>query len=30
MVKPEGVSSDAELRKWVEKGVKFALTLPAK
>ena len=30
MTKPEGVSSDAELRKWVEKGVKFALTLPAK
>jgi TfoX/Sxy family transcriptional regulator of competence genes len=30
MVTPEGVTGDDELRAWVEQGVEFALTLPAK
>jgi TfoX/Sxy family transcriptional regulator of competence genes len=29
-VKPKGVESDKELRRWVEQGVKFAETLPEK
>jgi len=29
-VKSEGVESDKELRQWVERGVKFAKTLPDK
>jgi TfoX/Sxy family transcriptional regulator of competence genes len=30
MVAPEGCSTDEVLRKWVEEGITFALTLPAK
>ncbi len=30
LVEPEGVETDAELRAWVERGVEFALSLPAK
>ena len=30
MVAPTGVKKKADLRKWVGKGVTFALTLPAK
>ena len=29
-VKPGGVESDKELKRWVERGVKFANTLPGK
>jgi len=30
MIGPRGVASDADLKKWVQRGVEFALTLPAK
>ena len=30
LVAPEGVENDADLEQWVEQGVVFALTLPAK
>jgi hypothetical protein len=30
LVEPAGVSSDATLRKWVDRGVNFAGSLPAK
>ncbi len=30
MVAPEGCSTDDTLRQWVQEGVAFALTLPAK
>jgi hypothetical protein len=30
MVGPEGYSSDEDLHSWVDKGVSFALSLPAK
>jgi TfoX/Sxy family transcriptional regulator of competence genes len=29
-VAPEGVESDADLRRWIERGVAFANSLPAK
>ncbi len=30
MVEPEGYQTDEELKDWVQQGVDFALTLPAK
>jgi hypothetical protein len=30
LVEPDGISSDSELKDWVESGVNFALTLPPK
>ena len=30
VVEPEGVSSQADLRRWIDRGVKYALTLPPK
>jgi TfoX/Sxy family transcriptional regulator of competence genes len=30
VVGPEGVASEAELRQWMEQGVRYALTLPPK
>lgn len=30
LVEPDGISSDSELKDWVEAGVNFALTLPPK
>jgi TfoX/Sxy family transcriptional regulator of competence genes len=30
VVTPEGVETDAELEQWVQQGVEFALSLPAK
>ena len=30
MVDPEGIAGDAELDEWVQRGVAFASTLPAK
>lgn len=30
MVEPDGLTSETELKEWVEAGLKFALTLPPK
>ncbi|OGO35963.1 MAG: RNA methyltransferase [Chloroflexi bacterium RBG_16_57_11] len=30
LVRPEGVNSQADLRRWIDRGVKFTLTLPPK
>lgn len=30
LVEPDGLSSESELKEWVESGVNFALTLPPK
>ena len=30
LVSPEGYETDDDLRRWIEQGVAFALTLPAK
>ncbi len=30
LVAPEGVESDQDLEGWVQQGLRFALTLPAK
>jgi TfoX/Sxy family transcriptional regulator of competence genes len=30
MVEPEGVASESDLRRWIEQGIQFALSLPPK
>lgn len=30
MVEPPGIASQADLRRWIELGVKYGLTLPPK